>query len=114
VLPSPIAVRRAAHRLGYRFCLHRRELPGSPNLVFPARRKATFIHGCFWHQHPRAPDCLAALECRLLEAEARPKHCQSILRNSGQRDGRVLVIWDCETKDDRKLCGRLKWFLNVG
>ncbi|MFC7552329.1 hypothetical protein ACFQU7_08820 [Pseudoroseomonas wenyumeiae] len=46
-----IAVRRLAHALGYRFRLQRRDLPGSPDLVFPARRKAVFVHGCFWHQH---------------------------------------------------------------
>ncbi|WP_368856396.1 very short patch repair endonuclease, partial [Klebsiella variicola] len=44
-------VRRAAHRLGYRFRLHRRDLPGSPDLVFPGRKKIVFVHGCFWHCH---------------------------------------------------------------
>ena len=44
-------VRRTAHRLGYRFRLHRGDLPGKPDLVFPSRRKAVFVHGCFWHGH---------------------------------------------------------------
>src|SRR3546814_20678036 len=46
-----MVVRRAAHRLGYRFRLHRRDLPGSPDLVFPGRRKIVLVHGCFWHSH---------------------------------------------------------------
>src|SRR5688572_7203379 len=46
------AVRSAAHALGYRFRLHRRDLPGTPDLVFPSRRKVIFVHGCFWHRHP--------------------------------------------------------------
>ncbi|WP_428683657.1 very short patch repair endonuclease [Sphingopyxis sp.] len=47
-----IIVRRLAHSLGYRFRLHRKDLPGKPDMVFVARRKAIFVHGCFWHQHP--------------------------------------------------------------
>ena len=47
-----IKVRRLAHSLGYRYRLHRRELPGTPDLVFPGRRKVIFVHGCFWHRHP--------------------------------------------------------------
>ena len=47
-----LLLRRMLHRLGYRFRLHRKDLPGKPDLVFPSRRKAIFVHGCFWHQHP--------------------------------------------------------------
>lgn len=47
-----LAVRRAAHALGARFRLHRRDLPGTPDLVFPSRPKVVLVHGCFWHQHP--------------------------------------------------------------
>jgi DNA mismatch endonuclease (patch repair protein) len=46
-----LVVRSLAHRLGYRFRLHRRDLPGRPDLVFPSKRKVIFVHGCFWHQH---------------------------------------------------------------
>src|SRR5690348_17020639 len=46
-----LAVRRMAHAMGYRYRLHRRHLPGTPDLVFPARSKVIFVHGCFWHQH---------------------------------------------------------------
>src|SRR5260370_41965465 len=47
-----MVVRSVAHRLGYRFRLHRRDLPGTPDLVFPGPRRAIFVHGCFWHRHP--------------------------------------------------------------
>jgi DNA mismatch endonuclease (patch repair protein) len=46
-----IAVRRVAHKLGYRFRLHRRDLPGNPDIAFPGRRVALFVHGCYWHRH---------------------------------------------------------------
>ena len=52
-------VRRIAHGLGYRFRLHRKDLPGKPDLVFVSRRKIVFVHGCFWHLHPKAA-CLDA------------------------------------------------------
>lgn len=47
-----MAVRRLTHGMGYRYRLHRRDLPGTPDLVFPSRRKVVFVHGCFWHSHP--------------------------------------------------------------
>ena len=46
-----LAVRSMVHRLGYRFRLHRRDLPGAPDLVFPRYKKVVFVHGCFWHRH---------------------------------------------------------------
>jgi DNA mismatch endonuclease (patch repair protein) len=54
-----LTVRRLIHGLDYRFRLHRRDLPGTPDLVFPGRRKVIFVHGCFWHLHPD-PDCRLA------------------------------------------------------
>ena len=51
-----IIVRRLAHAMGYRFRLHRKDLPGKPDMVFPKRQAVIFIHGCFWHQHPD-PNC---------------------------------------------------------
>src|ERR1700753_4107038 len=49
-------VRSLVHKLGYRFRLHRKDLPGKPDIVFPGRRKAIFVHGCFWHQHANCPE----------------------------------------------------------
>ena len=60
-------VRRLVHGMGYRYRLHRRSLPGTPDLVFPARRKVIFVHGCFWHWHPDPACRLAGLPRSRLE-----------------------------------------------
>jgi len=107
-------VRKAAHRLGYRFRLHRRDLPGSPDLVFPGRKKIVFVHGCFWHCHEG---------CRFAyKPKSNVDFWENKLRKNRERDIRVkaelecmawdtLVIWECETSDsnlvDAKLQGHL-------
>src|SRR3712207_3762290 len=109
-----LVVRRLAHRLGYRFRLHRRDLPGSPDLVFPRLRKAIFLHGCFWHQH---------LGCRYATLpRTRPEYWLPKLARNVERDGEVqrrleemgwdiLVIWECIAKDTDALEQRLCDFL---
>jgi DNA mismatch endonuclease, patch repair protein len=108
------AVRSALHRLGSRFRLHVRALPGSPDIANRTRRYAIFIHGCFWHQHHRCR--LARMPKRNLEYWV-PK-----LRRNNERDRRdlarlrrmgyrVLVIWECETKDSVVIEDRLHNFL---
>lgn len=101
-------VRSIAHRLGYRFRLHRRDLPGTPDLVFPGRRKVVFVHGCFWHQHPG---------CRFATRPAtRPAFWAAKLDGNRERDirvrdelerlgWRVLVIWECETRSKPETVG---------
>jgi DNA mismatch endonuclease (patch repair protein) len=108
-----IQVRSLLHRLGYRFRLHRKELPGTPDLVFPSRRKVIFIHGCFWHQHPG---------CRKATApKTRAEFWRSKLNKNVQRDAiaqerlqaegwGTLVIWECEIAASdlaARLCGFL-------
>ncbi len=113
-----LRVRRLAHALGYRFRLHRRDLPGTPDLVFPGRRAVIFVHGCFWHRHP-APGCWRA---RL--PKSRPEFWVPKLEANVARDAeqiaalealgwRVLVIWECETTPSRltELGARLAGFL---
>ena len=97
-----------------RFRLHRRDLPGRPDLVFPGRRKVVFVHGCFWHQHPG---------CRFATRPAtRRSFWAAKLDGNRERDGRVqaelerlgwevLVIWECQTKDSELLAERLRVFL---
>ena len=109
-------VRRLAHGMGYRYRLHRRDLPGSPDLVFPSRRKVIFVHGCFWHRHLE-PDCkLARLPKSKLDFWG-PK-----LETNRERDERnvvlleelgwdVLVIWECQTKNRGQLQARIREFL---
>ena len=109
-----IAVRKAAHQLGYRFRLHRRDLPGSPDLVFPGRRIALFVHGCFWHRHQH---------CRYAYTpKSNIEFWQTKFKNNMDRDSRAqgelellgwrtAVVWECETSDSDSLCRKLKGIL---
>lgn len=109
-----LAVRRLLHRLGYRFRLHRRELPGSPDLVFQGRRKAIFIHGCFWHRHPgckaaSTPKTRADFWVRKFEDNiARDARNTAALEADGWR---VAVVWSCETRNVETLTIKLSAFL---
>ena len=108
-------VRRLVHRLGYRYRLHRRDLPGSPDLVFVCSRKAIFIHGCFWHQHR----CAAGNRCpktrvgfwraKLEGNKARDRRSIAKLRRDGWT---VLVLWECEIGNKPVLIGRINAFLS--
>jgi DNA mismatch endonuclease (patch repair protein) len=111
-----LKVRRAAHALGYRFRLHRRDLPGKPDLVFARRRKVIFVHGCFWHQHTD-PACLDGRKPRSNSTYWDTKLARNLDRDRNanlelQRLGwDVLTIWECELKDERALSKRLIEFL---
>ena len=93
-------VRRLVHRLGFRFRLHRHDLPGTPDLVFPRLGRVIFVHGCFWHLHScrkgrTAPQTRAAFWRAKREGNAaRDKAVIASLRRSGWR---VLVVWECQT-----------------
>ena len=110
------AVRSLAHRMGYRFRLHRKNLPGTPDIVFPSRKKAIFVHGCFWHRHPD-PDCKLA---RL--PKSRLEFCKSKLEGNRRRDLKnqeklrelgwdVLEVWECEIRDMDRIKERIREFL---
>ena len=92
-----LAVRRLVHAMGYRYRLHRHELPGRPDMVFPGRRKVIFVHGCFWHQHP---DCKLAHRPRSNLEYWGPKLHRNQERDSEHRarlaelGWDVLVIWE--------------------
>ena len=112
-----IIVRRLAHRMGYRFRLHRKDLPGKPDMVFPGRRGVIFIHGCFWHQHPD-PACRHARppksntdywQSKLARNQVRDAEHKTALQAQGWR---VLVIWECQTKDEMVLKNLLLSFLD--
>ena len=96
-----LRVRRAAHALGLRFRLHRKDLPGCPDLVFPKYRVALFVHGCFWHRHPGCtkasmPKSHAEFWQAKFDANvARDVRLASELDTQGWR---VVTIWECETK----------------
>ena len=104
------AVRRIAHRMGLRFRLHRKDLPGRPDLVFPKHRLAVFVHGCFWHRHggcrhASTPKSRTAFWTEKFEANVdRDARQEAALRTLGWRG---LVIWECETKDTVAVARRL-------
>ena len=101
-----VAVRRALHKAGLRFRLHRRDLPGTPDLVFPRYRTAVFVHGCFWHRHPQCKNArLPATNAewwrtKLRANQRRDRRQRRELLAAGWR---VLVVWECEVGDMRTL-----------
>ena len=108
-------VRRLAHALGYRFRLHRKDLPGTPDLAFPGRKKAVFVHGCFWHGHDcargsRKPKTRADYwAAKIARNRARDAQAQAALTGMGWDS---LTLWECELKDMDTLADRLRGFLN--
>ena len=109
-----LRVRRAAHALGYRFRLYDARLLGRPDLVFAARRKLVFVHGCFWHWHDcprgrRAPKTNEAYWRSKIGRNVE-RDAEHLLALAGQGWG-VLVIWECETKNPEELRARLRGFL---
>ncbi len=109
-----LVVRRLAHRLGFRYRLYRRDLPGTPDLAFPKLRKAIFVNGCFWHQHNGCR--LARLPKTRLEYWL-PKLERTTARDMASRSAldaigwRVLVVWECETAQPASLSGKIESFL---
>ena len=110
-------VRRLLHRLGFRYRLHGRDLPGSPDLVLPKRRAVVFVHGCFWHGHDcprgaRAPKQNAAYwTAKIGRNRMRDADVAGRLAAAGWR---VLTVWECELKDDAALAVRLLQALSDG
>lgn len=106
-----MAVRRLAHAMGMRFRLHRRDLPGRPDLVFPRYRTVVFVHGCFWHRHEGCH--------KTTSPKSRTEYWQEKFKGNVARDERnkidlvrmgwhVLTIWECETKNSELLREKLE------
>jgi DNA mismatch endonuclease (patch repair protein) len=110
-----LKVRSLIHRLGFRFRLHRKDLPGKPDLVFPSRKKIIFVHGCFWHGHncargKRKPKTNTEYWVEKIQRNTeRNARDQSALKALGWN---VLVVWECELKDAKALSSRIKSFLD--
>jgi DNA mismatch endonuclease, patch repair protein len=104
-------VRRALHALGYRFRVHRRDLPGSPDIVLPRYRLCIFVHGCFWHRHDgcrltTTPTANADFWRKKFEANMRrDREASDALRAQGWM---VALVWECETRNEELLNERLK------
>ncbi|WP_075634010.1 very short patch repair endonuclease [Rhizobium rhizosphaerae] len=109
-----LIVRRLVHSLGFRFRLHRKNLPGSPDIVFPGRRKVIFVHGCFWHGH----DCARGIRqpktnadywiAKVARNRDRDQRAQQLLSEGRWQ---TCVIWECELKDADALRRKLLVFL---
>ncbi|MDB5448483.1 MAG: G:T-mismatch repair endonuclease [Phenylobacterium sp.] len=103
-------VRRALTRLGARYRLHRKDLPGSPDVVLPGRRLALFVHGCFWHGHDCARGARVPTQNRdywtakVARNRARDAASHEALAAAGWR---VETLWECELKDAEALDSRL-------
>ncbi len=116
-LPEMV-VRSMVHRLGYRYVLHDKRLPGCPDLVFPSRRKIIFVHGCFWHGHScrrgTRPKTNPEFWAKKIE-DNQARHTRNVrqLRVAGWR---VLVVWECATHPSKSstLKARLTKFLDAG
>ncbi|WP_420135049.1 very short patch repair endonuclease [Rhodopseudomonas sp.] len=109
-----MVVRSAAHRLGFRFRLHRRDLPGTPDLVFPKAKKVIFVHGCFWHRHEgcvRTTTPKTRFNFWNEKFERNRERDRSSLRKLRRAGWKCLVVWECQTFDQKKLASRLKAFL---
>ena len=99
-------LRRSLHKIGLRYRLHDKRLPGSPDVVFPRFKAALFVHGCFWHRHPgchltTTPATRPEFWNQKFEKNvARDHKVQTLLEEAGWR---VLTIWECETKSEKIL-----------
>lgn len=111
-----MTVRKLLHAMGYRFRLHRTDLPGTPDIVLPRYRKVIFVHGCYWHTHnckygrvvPRTNQQFWA--AKRAATVARDRRKRSALRRLGWD---VLTVWECQLKDEARLRSRLGYFLKA-
>ncbi|MCB1522034.1 MAG: DNA mismatch endonuclease Vsr [Hyphomicrobiaceae bacterium] len=109
-----LVVRRLLHKSGYRYRLHRNDLPGRPDIVFPSRRKVIFVHGCFWHRHR---GCKYAYTPKSRTQFWEDKFAQNVKRDARaeadlrDRGWETMTVWECETRDASLLLIRLVNFL---
>ncbi|CAN5317352.1 very short patch repair endonuclease [soil metagenome] len=112
-----MVVRRLVYSLGYRYRLHRKDLPGKPDLVFGPRKRVIFVHGCFWHQHAREA-CLDGRAPKSNTGYWSPKLAGNVSRDKRniaalkKMGWNVLVVWECETRKIDRLQTRLRVFLS--
>ena len=113
---AEMTVRRLLHLAGFRYRLHRKALPGKPDIVFPGRKKVVFVHGCFWHQHA---DCR-----RAQRPQSNKEYWNKKLDRNQERDAaneslliklgwEVFIVWECRLKNRDALLEDLKVFLST-
>jgi DNA mismatch endonuclease (patch repair protein) len=105
-----LTVRSTLHRMGFRFRLNRKDLPGRPDMVLPRFKLAVFVHGCFWHRHPRCKKATTPAHNRSFwitkfrANRLRDRRCERQLKRLGWN---VATIWECETADEVSLRKRI-------
>ena len=110
-----VVVRKTLYKLGYRFRLHRKDLPGSPDIVFPGRKKVIFVHGCFWHRHE---GCRAAGSPKSRIEFWEEKFARNTVRDNANLSKlsdlgwKTLVLWTCELKPNSDFDAKLRAFLD--
>jgi DNA mismatch endonuclease (patch repair protein) len=110
-----IRVRQILHRFGYRFRLHRRDLPGTPDIVLPAYESVVLVHGCFWHRHEGCRDAsmpktrIRFWKTKFAENMTRDSRNFAALRALGWK---VLIVWECELRNEGVLTEKLKRVLS--
>jgi DNA mismatch endonuclease (patch repair protein) len=103
-------VRKILHSEGFRFRLHRRDLPGCPDIVLPKHRTCIFVHGCFWHQHSgcrRATVPKTNVKFWRKKFDGNRQRDLAVKNQLTAANWRVIIIWECETKDIKKLAERI-------
>ena len=106
-----LMVRSLLHRMGYRFRLHRKDLPGKPDIVLPKYRTVIFVHGCFWHRHKGckyASMPATNTEFWTAKFEANTKRDKSNVKALKKTGWKVLIVWQCELKAEDKLARKLR------
>lgn len=112
-----IIVRKLIHRLGFRFRLHVRTLPGNPDIVLPKHRKIIFVHGCFWHGHEnckrsKRPSTNTGFWDKKISGNI--ERDEAIIANLNELGWYTLTIWQCEIKDQEKIYELLRGYLFTG
>lgn len=111
-----MAVRRLVYGMGFRFRLHRKDLPGSPDLVFPRLKRVIFVHGCFWHRHQ---GCRFAYTPKsnsqfwLAKLDANVRRDAVVLQALAALGWEVLIVWECEVANFPALTEKVNLFLSA-
>lgn len=110
------AVRSIVHNMGFRFRLHRADLPGRPDIVLPKLRSVIFVHGCFWHRHrncPKASTPSTRTEFWSEKFQRNVERDKLAVRELRSLGWRILVVWQCELRDKKMLTFKLSQFLGL-
>lgn len=108
-------VRRLLHSMNYRYRLYRKDLPGRPDIVFGSRRKAIFVHGCFWHRHPgcsKASSPKTRADFWAEKFDRNVERDQQVERRLAEMGWQSLIVWECETRMPDALSLKLRAFLD--